>query len=272
MVSEELKGAGLFNAALLVAAIVFFLASVTPVRAQDWAKARLNNSPRHGEWVEIKSGDRTIKAFVVYPERKDKAPVVLVIHEIFGLSEWVRGLCDQLAENGVIAIAPDLLSGHTYADVDEARKAISELPEQQIKADLDASSDYALKIPAGNGILALCGFCWGGGWVFQYANMNPKLKAAYSFYGTAPDEETKVANIACPVYGFYAGNDERVNVTIPTAQELMRRAGKKYEPVVYGGASHGFMREGEKPNADEGNRGARDEAWARWKTLLKQLP
>src|SRR5438105_2488651 len=162
--------------------------------AQDWAKARLNNSPRHADWAEIKSGDRMIKAFVVYPERKDKAPVVIVIHEIFGLSDWVRSLCDELAENGVIAIAPDLLSGHTYADVDEARKAISELPETQIKADLDATSEYALKIPAGNGTLAVCGFCWGGGWAFQYANMNPKLKAAYSFYGTAADTKSKVAN------------------------------------------------------------------------------
>src|SRR5437762_9335208 len=115
--------------------------------ARDWAKARLNKSPRHGEWVEIKSGDRTIKAFVVYSERKDKAPVVLVIHEIFGLSDWVRGLCDQLAETGVIAIAPDLLSGQTFADPDGARKAISALPEPQIKADLDATSDYALKFP-----------------------------------------------------------------------------------------------------------------------------
>src|SRR5438309_7852437 len=117
--------------------------------AQDWAKARLNNSPRHGEWVEIKSGDRTIKAFVVYPERKDKAPVVIVIHEIFGLTDWVRGMCDQLAEAGVIAIAPDLLSGQTYADLDGARKAISALPKEQVKADLDATSEYALtKIPA----------------------------------------------------------------------------------------------------------------------------
>ena len=246
--------------------------AVQSLLAQDWAKARLNSSPRHGEWVEIKSGDRKIKGFVVYPERKDKAPVVLVIHEIFGLTDWVRGLCDQLAENGVVAIAPDLLSGQTFADPDGARKAISALSESQIKADLDATSDYALKIPACNGTLAVCGFCWGGGWVFQYANMNPKLKAAYSFYGTAPDEQAKVANIACPVYGFYAGNDERVNATIPKAQELMKGAGKKYEPVVYSGAGHGFMREGEKPDANEENRRARDEAWARWKTLLKQLP
>jgi carboxymethylenebutenolidase len=263
--SMALKGA------LLIAAISASLTNVATVSAQDWAKARLNNSPRHAEWTEIKSGDRTIKAFVVYPERKDKAPVVLVVHEIFGLTDWVRGLCDQLAENGVIGIAPDLLSGQTYADVDGARKAISELPEQQIKADLDATSEYALKIPAGNGTLAVCGFCWGGGWVFQYANMNPKLKAAYSFYGTAADNESKVANIACPVYGFYAGNDERVNATVPTAQDLMRQANKKYDPMTYAGAGHGFMREGEKPDASEENRKARDDAWARWKTLLKQL-
>src|SRR6516162_4482224 len=140
------KSMGL-KVALLIAAISASLINVATVSAQDWAKARLNNSPRHAEWAEIKSGDRKIKAFVVYPERKDKAPVVLVVHEIFGLTDWVRGLCDQLAENGVIAIAPDLLSGQTYADVDGARKAISELPEQQIKADLDATSEYALKIP-----------------------------------------------------------------------------------------------------------------------------
>ena len=256
---------------VMVTSIGLLLFTCLPVFAQDWAKARLNNSPRHAEWVEITSGDRKIKAFVVYPERKDKAPVVLVIHEIFGLTDWVRSLCDQLAENGVIAIAPDLLSGHSYADVDEVRKAISELPEQQIKADLDATFDYAVKIPAGNGTAAVCGFCWGGGWVFQYANINPKLKAAYSFYGVAADDASKVVNIACPVYGFYAGNDERVNVTVPTAQDLMRRANKKYEPVIYGGAGHGFMREGEKPDASEANRKAHDDAWARWKRLLKQL-
>ncbi|PYK86352.1 MAG: carboxymethylenebutenolidase, partial [Verrucomicrobia bacterium] len=137
-------------------------------QAQDWAK-----------------GERTIKAFVVYPESKNKTPAVLVIHEIFGLTDWVRGVCDQLAENGVIAIAPDLLTGQTYSDIDGARKAISALSPKQIKVDLDAASDYALKIPAGNGTLGVCGFCWGGGVTFAYANENPKLKAAYSFYGLA---------------------------------------------------------------------------------------
>jgi carboxymethylenebutenolidase len=240
--------------------------------AQDWAKARLEKSSRHGEWVEFKSGERNIKAFVVYPERKDKAPVVLVIHEIFGLTDWVRGVCDQLAENGVIAIAPDLLSGQTYADIDGARKAISTLPKEQVKADLNATAEYAAsKIPAANGSLAVCGFCWGGGWAFGYASMNPKLKAAYSFYGVAVDNAEDAAKIPCPVYGFNAEKDERVNATIPKAEELMKAAGKKYEPVIYKGAGHGFMRDGESPTGSPENKKARDDAWARWKKSLAEL-
>jgi carboxymethylenebutenolidase len=254
---------------LVVLTLVLF---VETLQAQDWAKERLLKSPRHGEWVDFKSGDRTIKAFVVYPERKDKTPVVLVIHEIFGLTDWVRGVCDQLAEKGVIAIAPDLLSGQTFADPDAARKAISELKKEQVQTDLDATSEYALRIPAGNGTLAVCGFCWGGGWAFTYANMNPKLKADYTFYGPTPDDPSKVANIACPVYGFYGEKDERVNAGIPKAQELMKAAGKIYEPVIYKGAGHGFMREGEMPNAEPATKKARDDAWVRWAALLKQLP
>jgi carboxymethylenebutenolidase len=256
-------------------ALVLAAQSISADEVKDFGKERLNGSPRHGEWVEFESGDRTIKAFVVYPERKDKAPVVLVIHEIFGLTDWARSLCDELAENGVIAIAPDLLSGQKLEDVDGARKAISALPKEQIQADLDATSNYALtNIPAANGTLAVCGFCWGGGWTFDYANMNPKLKAAYSFYGIAPDAPEKVKNVPCPVYGFYAENDERVDATIPKAEELMKAAGKKYEPVIYKGAGHGFMRSGEpnSPAVREGDKKARDEAWARWKILLKQLP
>jgi len=248
--------------------------SVSAQEYKDFGKDRLNNSPRHGEWVDIKSNDRTIKAFVVYPERKDKAPVVLVIQEIFGLTDWLRSMCDELAENGVIAIAPDFLNGQKFEDGDSASKAVSAVTQDQVKAVLDATSDYALKIPACNGTLAVCGFCRGGGWAFSYANENPKLKAVYSFYGTAPDDASKVANIQCPVYGFYGENDERVNATIPKAEELMKAGGKKYEPVIYKGAGHGFMRSGEpsNPAVREGDKKARDEAWARWKTLLKQLP
>src|SRR4030095_6686701 len=197
------------------------------------------------------------------------------VSEIFGLTDWVRSLCDELAENGVIAIAPDFYGGQKFEDVDAARKAPWALAKEQVKADLDATADYTLtKIPSCNGTLAVCGFCWGGGVTFAYANENPKLKSAYCLYGAAPDEASKVANIACPVYGFYAENDERVNATIPKAEELMKAAGKKYEPVIYKGAGHGFMRSGEpsNPAVREGDRKARYEALARWEELLKQLP
>jgi carboxymethylenebutenolidase len=259
---------------IFVAFICVYLAgSLFGEQVKDFGRERLNKSPRHADWVDIKSGERTIKAFVVYPESKNKTPAVLVISEIFGLTDWVRSLCDELAENGVIAIAPDLHSGQKFEDLDAARKATYALPKEQVKGDLNASADYALKIPACNGALAVCGFCWGGGWAFEYAHTNLKLKAAYSFYGVAVDNADDAKKVACPVYGFYAENDERVDATIPKAEELMKGAGKKYEPVIYKGAGHGFMRSGEPNNPDvrEGDKKARDEAWARWKALLTQL-
>ena len=255
-------------------AFVFIARFLSAQEYKDFGKERLNSSPRHAEWVDIKAGDKTIKAFVVYPERKDKAPVIIVTQEIFGLTDWLRSLCDELAEAGVIAIAPDFLNGQKFEDGDGAVKAVSALTPEQIKTVLDASSEYALtKIPSANGNLGICGFCRGGGWAFDYASSNPKLKAVYSFYGTALDDPAKVAKIPCPVYGFYGENDARVNATLPKSEEAMKSAGKKYEPVIYQGAGHGFMRSGEKanPNYREADGKARDEAWARWKTLLKQL-
>ena len=260
---------------ILLALFIACLArSIHAQEYKDFGKDRLNNSPRHAEWVDIKSNDHPIKAFVVYPERKDKAPAVLVIQEIFGLTDWLRDICDELAENGVIAIAPDFLNGQKFEDADGASKAVSAVTQEQVKAVLDATADYALQIPACNGTLAVCGFCRGGGWAFTYANINSKLKATYSFYGAPPATPEQVANISCPVYGFYGENDERVNAMIPKAEELMKAAGKKYEPVIYKGAGHGFMRSGEpaNPNMREGDKKAREEAWARWKPLLKQLP
>src|SRR5260370_29616231 len=251
----------LMKRTLLVAATAASIASTVFAQGfKDFGKDRLNSSPRHGEWIDIKSGDRTIKAFVVYPERKDKAPAVLVIQEIFGLTDWLRSLCDELAENGVIAIAPDLLSGQKYEDGDAAGKAPHALWRERVQADLDATAKYALtKIPAGNGTLAVCGFCWGGGWTFEYAHTNPKLKAAYSFYGVAVDNADEAKKVACPVYGFYAENDARVDATIPKTEELMKAAGKKYKTVIYRGASHGIMRSGEpnNPQARECDKQAR---------------
>src|SRR2546423_684241 len=260
--------------------IVAALLAVAAASAQDWAKARLEKSPRHLEWVKIKHGNREVNCFIAYPEVNDKATAMVVIHEIFGLSDWVRGVADQLAEAGYIAIAPDLLSGTApggggtaeLGDGDAVRKAISSLPPEQVTADLNAVVDYVAKLPACNGKVAVAGFCWGGGQTFRFATNNRNMKAAFAFYGTGPDKEEDIARITCPVYGFYGGNDERVNATIPKSAELMKNAGKTYAPVTYQGAGHGFMRAGEDPsNTNEANKKAREEAWKRLKDLLKKI-
>ncbi len=246
--------------------------------AQDWAKARLEKSPRHMEWVKVKSGDREVNCFVVYPEVKDKATAVLVIHEIFGLTDWAREAADELAEAGYIAIAPDLLSGKApggggtaeMGGNDAAVKAVSALPPDQVTADLNAAADYAAKLPSCNGKLVVSGFCWGGGQSFRYAANNKKLKAAFVFYGPPPDGDA-MSKINCPVYGFYGGNDNRITSTLPKATEQMKQAGKTYEPVVYDGAGHGFMRGGESPDSRAADQKARAAAWKRWKELLGKI-
>ncbi len=241
--------------------------------AQDWAKAQLNKSPRHSEWVDLKHDGRTVKAFVVYPEAKSKTAAVIVIHEIFGLTDWARALADEIAAAGSIAIVPDLLTEpgkdtQSYPDQGAAIKAISALETPQVMADLDAAADYAKKLPACNGTISVAGFCWGGGRSFQYANHNPALKAAYVFYGTGPENKAEAENIKCPVYGFYGEEDARIGATIPATTALVKSLGKTYEPVTYAGAGHGFMRAGEAPDAKPANRQARDDAWKRWKALL----
>jgi len=246
---------------------------------QDWAKQRADKSPRHQEWVKVKNGDRQVNSFLVFPEVKNKATAIVVIHEIFGMSDWVRSLTDQLAEAGYIAIAPDLLSGlgpkgggSSELDRSAIGQAIRDLPRDQITGDLNAVADYVSKLPACNGKVAVAGFCYGGSQSFRFATNRPSLKAAFVFYGTGPESAEEIARIKCPVYGFYAGNDARVDQTVPKSQEMMKAAGKTFEPVTYEGAGHGFMRAGEDPgDKNESNKKARDEAWVRWKDLLKKI-
>jgi len=244
----------------------------------DWPKAKLDKSPRHREWVTIKHGDRSVQAFVVYPEVKEKAPVIIVIHEIFGLSNWARSMADDLAAEGYIAIAPDLLSGFgpggggsdKFPDQDATVKAVSGLDAAVVTADLNATADYAKKLPASNGKLAVMGFCWGGGKSFAFATERKDLSAAFVFYGPGPDAAA-IQSITAPVYGFYAGNDARIGATIPDTTKAMQAAGKKYEPVTYEGAGHGFMRAGEAPDASPENQKARDESMKRLRVLLKAM-
>ncbi len=252
------------------------LATVS-LHAQEWAKTRLDASPRHHEYVPLKHGNRTVQAFVVYPEVKSKAPVVVLIHEIFGLTDWAKEMADELAAQGFIVIAPDLLSGFgpngggssEFSGQDAAIKAVSGLDPQVVNADLDAAADYGKHLPAANGKLAVTGFCWGGGKSFAFATHRRDLSAAFVFYGPGPAD---VTTITAPVYGFYAGDDARIGATLPATIAAMKAAGKTFDPVTYDGAGHGFMRAGEDPtNTVPGNKTARQEGFTRLVKLLKGM-
>lgn len=291
------------------AALIF---STPLVSAQDWAKASLAKSPRHGEYVTIKEASgRNLQAWVVYPEVKAKAPVVIMIHEIFGLSDWAREMADEVAGAGYIVVAPDLLSdygpppaaaaggeagmagmagmdhshmgtapqtgaglmpaqpGGTAAFPDQSAivKGVTTLDPAVVTADLDAASDYGKKLPAANGKLFVTGFCWGGGKSFLFATHRHDLAAVMPFYGPPPTADAMKA-ITAPVYGFYAGNDARITSTVDQAKVDMKAAGKTYEPTVYDGAGHGFMRAGEAPDASAENSAARQAGFRRLVQLL----
>ena len=265
------------NSALKLLALLLVLPLAAAANAQDWAKARLDASPRHHEYVTLHHGDRSLQAFVVYPEVKQNASVVILIHEIFGLTDWAKEMADEIAAQGFIVIAPDLLSGHgpngggssAFPSQDATIQAVSGLDPNAVNADLDAAADYAKTIPASNGKLAVTGFCWGGGKSFAFAAHRSGLSAAFVFYGPGPSD---VTTITAPVYGFYAGNDSRIGATIPATTEAMKAAHKVYEPVVYDGAGHGFMRAGEDPtNTVPGNKTAREEGFARLIAQLKKM-
>jgi carboxymethylenebutenolidase len=300
----------LLSSVASMAMVLSSLAGITGARAeaQDWAKATLDKSPRHGEYVTIsEAGGRKLQAFVVYPEVKDKAPVIVLIHEIFGESDWFKEMADELAGAGYIVVAPDLLSGYgppagaaapmagmsgddhmhmagnaapgsafvpatpggtaAFPEQSAVTKAVSSLPDAGVLADLDAAADYGKKLPAASGKLFVAGFCWGGGKTFLYATHRKDLSAAFVFYGPPPAADA-MKNITAPVYGFYAGNDARISATIPQAQTDMKAAGKTYEPVTYDGAGHGFMRAGESPDASAANSAARRDGFNRLVKLL----
>jgi carboxymethylenebutenolidase len=251
--------------ALILLAPSLRAADALPPGEKD-AKARLDASPRHGEWVDIAvpGSDKKMKAFVVYPEVKDKAPVVIVIQEIFGLSDWIRSVADQLAAEGFIAIAPDLLSGpagpgtEATGDRQAITRAVSGLKPDLVTTMLNATRDYGMKLPAANGKTATVGFCWGGGTSFRYATEQPDLNAAVVYYGTSPKADA-LEKIKAPVLGNYGGNDNRVNATIKPAEEKMKQLNKTYEPHIYEGAGHGFLRQQDGQNG--ANMKAAQQAW-----------
>ncbi|MEJ2336346.1 MAG: dienelactone hydrolase family protein [Gemmatimonadales bacterium] len=240
----------------------------------ELALSRLAESPRHGEWIEYNAGGAdTVTAWVVYPERSDAAPVMVVIHEIFGLSDWVRGVADQLAAEGFIAIAPDLLSGKGYDgggtdsfSPEDVRKAIRDLDPDEVNRRLRAAAGYATALPSATARVGSVGFCWGGSTSFRFATAWDGLDAAIVYYGSSPPTES-LAAIQAPVLGLYGGDDARVNATIPPARKELDRLGKVYETEIYAGAGHGFLRQ--QSGRDGSNLKASEQAWARTLAFLR---
>jgi carboxymethylenebutenolidase len=225
--------------------------ALPPGTAEHAARA-LKESSRHGEWADIKMPDGVLKAWVVYPERSQKAGVVLVIHDIRGMSDMARAMGDQLAQDGFIAVVPDFLSGKgpngggTESLGAEVGKTIQSLTPADVVARLNAAMDYGKKLPSSSGKTGVIGFCWGGARSFGFAAAQPALNAAVVYYGDAPGsadntQETTLANVKAPVLGLYAGNDARINATLPPTEAAMKKLGKSYELHTYEGAGHGFM-------------------------------
>ena len=229
------------------------------------APARLSASPRHGEWAMIRTGTGdSIRAWVVYPERSTKAPVVVVVHEIFGLSSWVRGVADQLAADGFIAIAPDLLTMKNLPDGPDsvvaplATAAIRTLDPGSVQQALDAVARYGMSLPAAQQKYGIVGFCWGGGVSFAHAVHSPNLGASVVYYGVSP-KTSDLASVHAPVLGLYAGSDARVDATIPPADTALKALGRTYVYNIYPGAGHGFLRQ--QTGIDGANMNATKAAW-----------
>ena len=231
----------------------------------EHAMARLNSSPRHGEWVMVKvPPSDSVKLWVVYPERKTKAPVVVVVHEIFGLSDWIRGVADQFAAEGFIAIAPDFLTmknlppGNDSAAVQAAVAAIRTVDPELVQRMIDAAAQYGMALPAAQKKYGVVGFCWGGGVSFAHATHSPSLGASVVYYGVSPKTEL-LTNVKAPVLGLYAGNDARVDATIPPADSAMKAMSKTYSQKIFEGAGHGFLRQ--QTGANGANMTATQQAW-----------
>ena len=268
------------NALTLLTASLLLSLAATNAMGQDLppsgdeAAQRLEASPRHGEWVVYGAGDAdSVKAWVVYPERSDDAPVVVVIHEIFGLTDWIRSVADQLAAEGFIAIAPDLLTGKgpggggtESLDRDGAVRLIRGLERDEVVRRLNAAAEYATALPAAGDKFASIGFCWGGSTSFYYATAQPDLDAVVVYYGTSPDKE-QLAKVDAPVLGLYGGDDQRVVSTVEPAQAEMKQLGKAYEVEIYEGAGHGFLRQ--QDGRDGANMRATRGAWPRTIEFLK---
>jgi carboxymethylenebutenolidase len=259
----------------MVALLMFCVPSRAVPPGEDAAAERIEKSPRHAEYVDVPLGeDQSVRAYVVYPEVKEKAPVVIVIHEIYGLTPWIKSVTDQLAADGFIAIAPDFLSGRgpdgggtdSFKTRDEVTQAVRAITPEDADRVLNATTAYATRLPAATSRFGVVGYCWGGMQSFRYATTQPGLGAAVVYYGTSPKDGYE--KIAAPVLGLYGEDDARVNATVPDAEAKMKSLEKSFTTHTYAGAAHGFLRN--QSARDGANKRAADEAWPVTVAFLKR--
>ena len=235
------------------------------------AQQQLSSSSRHGEWVIVKtSATDSVRAWLVYPERRNNAPVVVVVHEIFGLSNWVRSVADQLAADGFIAIAPDLMTmknipndANGEPERQAATTAIRTLDPVAYQRDIRKAAEFAMNLPAAAKKYGVVGYCWGGSAVFNHAIFYPDVNAVVSYYGTTPvssDQlKARLNVIKAPVLGLYGENDARVNATIAPMDSAAKAHSITYQHHIFAGAGHGFLRA--QDGANGANLKAAQEAW-----------
>ena len=231
---------------------ILFLAIAHLAVAQDWARTRLDKSPRHRERTSLKHDGRSIDTLVILPEGRDKKPVVLVIHDNGGMNDWVAAMADEIARMGYVVVAPTLAG------------------QKDASSDLNAVADYTRQLPSSNGTLFAVGFGWGGEQSFRFAATRQDVAAALVFYGASPDKES-IAHIQGSIFGFYAGADERVNSTVAPAQAAAKAAGVVFEAVTYPGVGAGFMQSGDAPDAKPADKQARGYALERMKSVLDMV-
>lgn len=230
------------------------------------AAARLARSTRHAEWTTIRTGTNpgdTLRLFVVYPERASKAPVVIVVHEIFGLTTWIKSVADQFAAEGFIAIAPDMLTDKLPANGadsagQQATALVRALDQEWVQRQVDAAARYGMALPAALPRYGIVGFCWGGSVSFNHAVHSPTVGAAVVYYGSSPKTES-LSSVRAPVLGLYGEDDARVNATIPAADSALKAMGRSYTWSKFAGAGHGFLRGQDQRGG--ANLAAAREAW-----------
>jgi carboxymethylenebutenolidase len=249
----------------------------TEITSEKTIVEQLSESPRHHQWVSLKNGSREFQAFVVFPEAKEKTKAVIVIHENRGLDDWARLFADKLAAQGYLVIAPDMISNtqgkkrtSEFENPDAARDAIYDLPPSQVTGDLDAAYRFLKEEASSTGEIVVLGFCWGGSQTFKYATHNKELASAHVFYGTAPDDARALAQINSPVYGYYGGDDNRVNATIAKTEQQMEAAGNFFEYEIYEGAGHAYMKRAHLEPEHAANKAAHDASWERLLNLLNR--